>query len=635
MLLDGRDGRESWQIAEASSIIYDARQDVLRLGASRAGAIPATESGGTFGGLTRPTGLAVGPDGRLILADPANNAILSYTTHQAAFTPLPLSAPIPAITSPPHPPIRQPRGVAFNRDGNLIVADTDHGRLLIYTWPMLALRHIITLPGPGAQPWDVAVDSRGRLYVADPAGGRVLRYDRLWRLDDAYRQAPGALLQPRHLAIDADDVVYVVDDGLRRVVRLRPDGALDADIVFDDLEPAFPPPLALREGALWLPQDDRPDCPALKLVGLSVDRGGRHHGLTLLARPRGVTYPRQGRYVSQALDSAIFQCQWHRLVLDVDLPATTGLAISTFTAPNRLDPERVAALPESRWSAPLILESDDTPEVLIQSSPGRFLWLRLDFTSGGEATPLIHSLTLYAPRQSSLQFLPPVFQEDPVSADFLDRFLSGFDTVLAEIESQIERFTGYLDPHGVPAGDFLTWLGAWFDWTFWADWSETTRRALIREAISLFKQRGTIPGLQRLIRLHTGLADPYPVVVEHFRLRDVPPFHLAGAPLAPGPDELAHHFTILVPDRAATDDEARTALHHLIEAQKPAHTDYRLRIVRPGLRIACQSTIGVDTLIGAPATGPLGEVGLGQGALLAPVDPYPRLGRARLLFQHP
>jgi hypothetical protein len=60
--------------------------------------------------------------------------------------------------------------------------------------------------------------------------------------------------------------------------------------------------------------------------------------------------------------------------------------------------------------------------------------------------PSCGRMLLYAPRQSSLQFLPPVFQEDAVSADFLDRFLSYFDTVFDEIESQIEQFTAYLDP---------------------------------------------------------------------------------------------------------------------------------------------------------------------------------------------
>ena len=36
----------------------------------------------------------------------------------------------------------------------------------------------------------------------------------------------------------------------------------------------------------------------------------------------------------------------------------------------------------------------------------------------------------------------------------------------------------------------------------------------------------------------------------------------------------------------------------IIEAQKPAHTVYTLQLQTPQLRIAVQSTVGVDTLLG-------------------------------------
>ncbi len=44
------------------------------------------------------------------------------------------------------------------------------------------------------------------------------------------------------------------------------------------------------------------------------------------------------------------------------------------------------------------------------------------------ATPSIEQVKVYYPRASSLQYLPAVYREDAVSADFLARFLSIFDT---------------------------------------------------------------------------------------------------------------------------------------------------------------------------------------------------------------
>src|SRR5690606_2248333 len=69
-------------------VCLDAAAGGLRLGATCESAISPVEPGGSFGGATRPTGLAVGPDGRLFLADPAGNQVLTYTTHLGAFVPL-------------------------------------------------------------------------------------------------------------------------------------------------------------------------------------------------------------------------------------------------------------------------------------------------------------------------------------------------------------------------------------------------------------------------------------------------------------------------------------------------------------------------------------------------------------------
>jgi len=316
------------------------------------------------------------------------------------------------------------------------------------------------------------------------------------------------------------------------------------------------------------------------------------------------------------------------------VPDATAVIVRTLTAPPQIDPGQIRVLPPELWSLPLTIGPNELPEALIQSPPGRYLWLRLDLVGNGQVTPLISAITIFAPRSSSLAYLPPVYHEDPVSADFLDRFLSYFDTVFAELEETVEGFTAYLDPDGAPPGDFLAWLAGWLDVEFFANWSDATRRDILRHAISLYKRRGTVGGLREMLRLHTGTSEP-PVIVEHFRLRDYaarretgePDLvngqpYLAGTPLETTPaGSLAHRFTVVVPNRVARSDEEIAALRRLIEIQKPAHTDYRLRVVRPGVRVGCQSTVGVDALIGPRPGGALGETKLAQGTVLAPTLP--------------
>ena len=194
----------------------------------------------------------------------------------------------------------------------------------------------------------------------------------------------------------------------------------------------------------------------------------------------------------------------------------------------------------------------------------------------------------------------------------------------------------------MPSGAFLTGLGRWFDLKFLAQWPDVTRRAFIRRAIELYKLRGTVPGLQEILRLHTGLRAPQPVIIEHFRLRDYAARHsqigslvdgkpyLAGRSLLPGEDGFAHHFTVVLPDQVVPDADALDTIRHLIDAQKPAHAHYEIRIVEPGVRIGCQSTVGVDALVGPYPGAPLGGMKLAQSSQLAPTRE--RVGYKRLMF---
>jgi phage tail-like protein len=640
------DERNDWWYSPVSvDVVGDRADGGLRLGSREQRPVPFTEPGGTFGGLTRPTGLALGPDGRLFLADPGQDRILTYTPHDATFRPLWSSGPLPQGAEPGPYDLEAPRGVSFSPAGDLIVADTGHGRVLVYAWPSLQVRRVISLPA-GGEPWDLDHDAGGNLYVADSAAGRVWRYNSAFWRDAEYHGGAPVLQRPRHLAVSTDGRVFVVDEGLVSVYALDSRGRIHPDFEVEDLLAGIlPPALSLEAQTLYIPQDRRPDCPRLALPGIEVDRTGRLPtvGAMLLARPLGVQYPRSGHYVSLTLDSGTVNCQWHRVVLDAVMPARTSISVRTLTAAADMEPARVDTLPLERWSTPITVDAGAMPEVLVQSGPGRYLWLRLELVGDGEATPLVRAITVFSPRHSSLNYLPPVFQDDPVSANFVDRLLSYFDTVFAEIETEVERFPAYLDPDSAPA-EFLDWLGAWLDLRFLAQWPEETRRDFIRRAIEYYKRRGTVEGLREFLQLHTGLTGTQPAVIEHFRLGDfahrldagadaLPEgrLYIGGYPLEPGDDELAHHFTLVLPSAAAPDDDALATLRQLVELQKPAHTAFQVRLFQPGFRVGCQSTVGVDTLVGEYPSAPVGELRLGQsGRLDSPDDTQPKLGSTRL-----
>lgn len=66
--------------------------------------------------------------------------------------------------------------------------------------------------------------------------------------------------------------------------------------------------------------------------------------------------------------------------------------------------------------------------------------------------------------------------------------------------------------------------------------------------------------------------------------------------------ETAHHFSVWIPGGEMRDAARRRALARILDAEKPAHTDYDLCIVEPRMRVGLQSSIGVDSYVaGAPA----------------------------------
>ena len=152
-----------------------------------------------------------------------------------------------------------------------------------------------------------------------------------------------------------------------------------------------------------------------------------------------------------------------------------------------------------------------------------------------------------------LHYLPSIYRDD----EFVRRFLSIFEDVLEPVEGILENIHFYFDPGMTPEG-FLPWLAAWVDLSLNENWSIEKRRQLIRAGVELYRWRGTRHGLKEYLRIYTGVD---PEIVEHFDEAD-------GGP---------HRFTVIVtvPDPTSLDERT---MRRVINAEKPAHTSYDLRI---------------------------------------------------------
>jgi phage tail-like protein len=147
-----------------------------------------------------------------------------------------------------------------------------------------------------------------------------------------------------------------------------------------------------------------------------------------------------------------------------------------------------------------------------------------------------------------LQYLPGIYQ-----TDFMARFLAIFESTGAPIEWTIENFDMFLDPSTAPR-EFLPWLANWFSISFDPTWSEDQRRTLLREAYEIFARRGTRKALARVLEIYTGVE---PEILDL--------------------EEKADPFTFTVRVPLPEKDVDKGLLERIIDASKPAHTNYELQ----------------------------------------------------------
>jgi phage tail-like protein len=521
---------------------------------------------------------------------------------------------------------RDPAALAAGADGTLYVADRGNGRVQRIRRDAAALAAF----GEGAlrEPVRVAAGPRGTAAVVDAAHDAVWIFTRVRALP----QILDGLAAPRSVAFAPDGRLYVGDANGRVHLfapassaaapwQLAGAGVAGFDGSIDDL--------------LWWPG------PSPRLVVLAREEAEG-------ARPRLWTMdPDGGRsltgtFTAGPLDSAIEQCQWHRARVEASVPPGGSIQIESFTA------DQQDAAPE--WT-PCVLAGEDDPDCLIQSGPGRYLWLRLGLRSNGLRAPAIARVRIAYPRTSYLEYLPAVYQEDDDSRRFLERFLTIFKSGFDDFDERIDGLHEVLDPRLTPAR-FLPWLAAWVALSRDPNWPEAHLREQIARAVVGYRRRGTPDGLRDAIRAYTGAEA---TILEHFRLRrwvqvgegtaavdlgggaplwsrdiyqrlqlssysQAGAFRLTGRPEpAIEPYEWgANRFSVFFlasPYRAA---EVERGVRAVIEREKPAHTDATVCPVFPRFRIGVQARVGVDTVVGTISHLVLGRLAtLGYDTILA------------------
>ncbi|HEU5316068.1 MAG TPA: flippase activity-associated protein Agl23, partial [Chloroflexota bacterium] len=122
--------------------------------------------------------------------------------------------------------LNTPRGVAVDRQGNVVVADTLNHRIQKFSragQPLSQWGSEGSGDGQFKEPMGVAVDSTGNVYVADTWNHRVQKFDATGRFLTKWN-GQGGFWGPRAIALDGANNVYVMDTGNKRIQKFDSDG---------------------------------------------------------------------------------------------------------------------------------------------------------------------------------------------------------------------------------------------------------------------------------------------------------------------------------------------------------------------------------------------------------------------------
>jgi phage tail-like protein len=504
-----------WQKSALQHLILTSRSGALMLAPAQEVMRSLLESSGSFGGLALPTGLTFSSSSDLFLLDRQRLELKRFDPCECVFV---VQSCFGGQGGGPRQ-LRDPHGIGIHA-GLLYVCDTGNQRVALFTLHGFALLGHWLTPGSAGlkswQPYDVEFDYRGRVYISDRANGVVHLFSRIGRWLGMWAGLPGA----SHLAHDRKDRVYVVVEAATPEVRQLKEN-WQSEVMQD-----FPSKLTTdftslpfsvdREGELNLESlclyacTDPSKMPSGQAENCLFDLNGEPVKPTSgrLAVP---IFEKEGHYVSKELDSQLYRCQWHRVILRGEIPAGTRVLVSTFTAEVILE---ASEMPDNAWQTyqPATQIGVGGWDCLIRSGGGRYLWLRLVLTGNGMLSPRLESLEIEFPRISLRRYLPAIFAEEPVSADFTDRYLSLFDTTLRTIEGRLDKLAEYFDPLSAPADplkkggiDFLAWLGTWIGVSMDRHWPEAKRRRFLKESGHLFDLRGTRYGLWRQLVIYLDM----------------------------------------------------------------------------------------------------------------------------------
>ncbi len=221
-------------------------------------------------------------------------------------------------------------------------------------------------------------------------------------------------------------------------------------------------------------------------------------------------------------------------------------------------------------------------------------------------------LNIYEIQGKYSRFIPSIFKEAKNQASFMEQYFKIFEHILTGInddeleESDVDRLDiigclfhprfAFLFDKGEKAflprieeenkrfrsffsadmDDFLVWFAGWMGLVLKENWDIQTKREIIAKIIPLYRIRGTKRGLEEYLKIFTRTDVIIFEEVESFRVGVSS--HVGKNTILGGLPPNYFIVNINLPESDTENQRKRKIIEEMINAEKPAHTSFRLNL---------------------------------------------------------
>jgi phage tail-like protein len=304
----------------------------------------------------------------------------------------------------------------------------------------------------------------------------------------------------------------------------------------------------------------------------------------------------------------------------------------TDRTPPQYDLAGAQPFPSPEWTA----VAPDAPGTVFDGAPFDFVWVGVELTSEGSASPGLSQMRLDFAHPTYLEHLPATYQDNPASRRLLAQWLTLFESSFDLVHEEVEGLAAMFDPAATDA-HFLDWLASWIGCDLSAEWPVARQRDVVAHAFARYATSGTVQALRDAVRAETGVE----VVVEEpvnqtswwvLPADDGADDHVAAMSilgdatvLAVGEaysatlgttavidqsfiagdtddmrplfSDVAHQYTARIYRGRTYSDQVRAGVEAVLDREQPAHTLHHVCIVEPTMRIGIQARVGVDAIV--------------------------------------